>query len=73
MGVDRGTWIEKNGIYENTLGTINIILLTNAKLTDGSLATTIITATEAKSAALRHFDVRSTLTPAKPSNRNRNR
>ncbi|MGD6853347.1 MAG: adenosylcobinamide amidohydrolase [Candidatus Bathyarchaeia archaeon] len=63
MGVDKGPWIEKNEIYEVSSGTINIILLTNAKLSNGDMAAAIITATEAKTAALRHFDVRSTLTP----------
>jgi adenosylcobinamide amidohydrolase len=63
MGVDKGPWIERNDKYEFTLGTINVILLTNTKLSNGDMAAAIITATEAKTAALRHFDVRSTLTP----------
>ncbi len=63
MGVDRAGWVESNGTYDKILGTINIILLTNAKLTDGEMVRAVITATEAKTAVLQHFDVRSTLTP----------
>jgi len=44
-------------------GTINIILLTNRRLTPNAMARTIITATEAKSAALMDLDIRSSLHP----------
>jgi adenosylcobinamide amidohydrolase len=62
-GVDETNWIEKNGKYEKTVGTINTILLTNVPLNDGSLARAVITATEAKTAALQDLDVRSTYDP----------
>lgn len=44
-------------------GTINIILLTNRRLTPNAMARTIITATEAKTAALLDLDIRSSYTP----------
>lgn len=62
-GVDEAAWIEQDGAYEKTLGTINIILLTNVTLTDGAMARSIITATEAKSAALQDMDARSSVSP----------
>jgi adenosylcobinamide amidohydrolase len=62
-GVDTADWIENDGKYLNILGTINIILLTNVTLTDGALARTIITATEAKTAALQDIDARSSVSP----------
>ena len=60
-GVDRSDWIEQNGTYTKTLGTINIIILTNVTLTDGAMARAIITATEAKTAALQDMDARSSV------------
>ena len=62
-GVDVADWVENDGIYTKTLGTINIILLTNVTLTDGAMAKTIITATEAKTAALQDMDARSSVSP----------
>ena len=62
-GVDTANWIEQDGQYLSTLGTINIILLTNVTLTDGALARTIITGTEAKTAALQDMDARSSGSP----------
>lgn len=62
-GVDTAHWIENDGKYQNILGTINIILLTNVTLTDGALARSIITATEAKTAALQDMDARSSISP----------
>lgn len=62
-GVDKTNWIEQDGKYMTALGTINIILLTNVTLTDGALARTIITATEAKTAALQDMDARSSVSP----------
>jgi len=44
-------------------GTINIVLLTNLKLSPQAMTRAIITATEAKSAALNDLDIRSTYTP----------
>lgn len=64
-GVDKADWIEQDGAYAKALGTINIILLTNVTLTDGALAKTIITATEAKTAALQDMDARSSVSPEK--------
>lgn len=62
-GVDKTFWIERNGKFEEAAGTINTLLFTNVPLTDGSLARAIITATEAKTAALQDLDVRSTSAP----------
>ncbi|MCF6247596.1 MAG: adenosylcobinamide amidohydrolase [Desulfobacula sp.] len=44
-------------------GTINIILLTNMKLSKRAIIRTIITATESKTAALEDMDIRSSYTP----------
>ena len=62
-GVDAAEWVEHDGVYTKALGTINIILLTNVTLTDGALAKAIITATEAKTAALQDMDARSSVSP----------
>ena len=62
-GVDRATWMEQDGTFVKTMGTINIILLTNANLSDGAMARAIITATEAKTAALQDMDARSSISP----------
>ena len=62
-GVDVTNWVEQDGTYVNTLGTINIILLTNTTLTDGAMARAIITGTEAKTAALQDMDARSSVSP----------
>ena len=57
-GVDEGKYIE--GMEQQ--GTVNIILLTNAQLTDGAMARAIITATEAKTAAFQDLNVPSSYT-----------
>jgi adenosylcobinamide amidohydrolase/predicted amidohydrolase len=62
-GVDMGTYIEGEG-RDDTHGTINIMVLTNARMTDGALARAIVTVTEAKTAALQDLQVPSTYTPA---------
>jgi adenosylcobinamide hydrolase len=62
-GVDGAHWMEQNGTFVNTHGTINMIILTNATLSDGAMARTIITATEAKTAALQDMDARSSVSP----------
>jgi adenosylcobinamide hydrolase len=62
-GMDVASYVERAGNFVSTAGTINVILLTNAALTEGAMARTIITATEAKTAALQDPDVRSTYTP----------
>ena len=62
-GVDRAHWMEFDGNFRNMLGTINIVLLTNAPLSDGAMARAIITVTEAKTAALQDLDARSSVSP----------
>ncbi|PIE61457.1 MAG: adenosylcobinamide amidohydrolase [Desulfobacterales bacterium] len=54
MGEDTGLWYEP--------GTINILILTNMKLSARAMTRAIITATEAKSAALQDLDIRSAYT-----------
>jgi adenosylcobinamide amidohydrolase len=54
---DEGPWEEP--------GTINIIILTNRRLSPRAMARSIITATEAKTAALQDLDVRSSYTGLK--------
>jgi iron complex transport system substrate-binding protein len=53
--------VDEGGYYEP--GTINILLLPNMKLTGRAMAGLIITATEAKSAALQELDIRSSYSP----------
>ncbi|MFA7270382.1 MAG: adenosylcobinamide amidohydrolase [Sterolibacterium sp.] len=60
-GVDAGTHIEGES-NESTHGTINIMVLTNAQLTDGAMARTIVTVTEGKTAAMEDLKVPSTYT-----------
>ncbi len=55
MSQDIGTYYEP--------GTINIIILTNMELSPRAMSRAIITATEAKSAALEDMDIRSSYTP----------
>ncbi|MCW4007848.1 MAG: adenosylcobinamide amidohydrolase [Candidatus Bathyarchaeota archaeon] len=62
-GVDKASYYERDGKFFYTNGTINVILLTNASLSDGAMARAIITATEAKTAALQDLNVRSTFAP----------
>ncbi len=52
---DRGEHVEP--------GTINIILLTNRRLSRGAMARALVTATEAKTAALQDLDIRSSFSP----------
>jgi adenosylcobinamide amidohydrolase len=63
MGVDVGNWVEEKTCFQSALGTINVIILTNVTLTVGAMARTIMTATEAKTAALEDRGVRSTASP----------
>jgi adenosylcobinamide amidohydrolase len=58
-GVDVASYVERNGKFVGA-GTINVILLTNAALREGAMARAVITATEAKTAALQDLDVQST-------------
>jgi len=62
-GVDEGQWIEKESSFLPKPGTINIILLTNVSLSYGAMARAIMTATEAKTAALQDLNYRSTPSP----------
>jgi adenosylcobinamide hydrolase len=62
-GVDGAYWMECDGNYVNLLGTINLILLSSATLSGGAMARAIITATEAKTAALQDMDARSSVSP----------
>ncbi len=55
MSQDSGNYYEP--------GTINIIILTNMKLTDRAMTRAIISATEAKTAALLDLDIRSSYNP----------
>jgi adenosylcobinamide amidohydrolase len=57
-GVDEGKYIEGR----EPKGTVNIIILTNARLTDGAMARAVITATEAKTAAFQDLNVPSSYT-----------
>ncbi len=59
-GVDTAVYVERNGQFVVSIGTINILLLTNATLSGGAMARAIITITEAKTAALQDRKVRST-------------
>ncbi|AIJ05234.1 hypothetical protein JH146_0384 [Methanocaldococcus bathoardescens] len=50
-------------IPKEEVGTVNIILITNANLTDGAMARAIITITEAKTNAFQELNIRSTKHP----------
>jgi len=63
MGVDPGDWVETKAGFELSTGTINILLLTNAVLTTGAMARSIMTATEAKTATLQDLNYMSTSSP----------
>jgi len=62
-GVDQGCWVETSSGFQFRQGTINIILLTNVSLSWGAMARAIVTATEAKTAALQDLNYRSTSSP----------
>ncbi|GAB6947669.1 adenosylcobinamide amidohydrolase [Vulcanisaeta sp. JCM 16161] len=62
VGFDEAQCEEDGGKFtcrSNGEGTINIIVITNAKLTDGAMAGALVTITEAKVAALQDLNVRS--------------
>ncbi|MCW4006373.1 MAG: adenosylcobinamide amidohydrolase [Candidatus Bathyarchaeota archaeon] len=63
-GVDVANYVERNGKFVGPLGTINIFVLTNARLKSGAMARAVITVTEAKTAALEDLHVPSTYTPS---------
>jgi adenosylcobinamide hydrolase len=60
-GVDEGTFIESDTANDKgnkvPKGTVNIMILTNARLTDGAMARAVIMATEAKTAAFEDLRV----------------
>jgi adenosylcobinamide hydrolase len=62
IGVDKAGSLEREGRFE-TLGTINVIVLTNASLSEGAMTRGIITLTEAKVIALEDLDIRSSYNP----------
>jgi adenosylcobinamide amidohydrolase len=57
-GVDEGIYVEG----AEPKGTVNILILTNAKLTDGAMSRAMITITEAKTAAFEDLSVPSSYT-----------
>lgn len=61
-GADAASTYEIDGKFEK-LGTINIVVVTNASLTDAAMARAIITITEAKCAALQDLGVVSSYSP----------
>lgn len=61
-GVDVTSYVERDG-HVNAIGTVNLILLTNAALSEAAMARIIITATEAKTAAFQDLDIRSSYSP----------
>lgn len=62
VGKDEASTYEEGGRSHN-LGTVNIVLLTDANLSDGALAESIITVTEAKVRAFQDLDIRSSYNP----------
>jgi adenosylcobinamide amidohydrolase len=58
IGVDKAGNIEKEGGFK-PLATVNIIILTNARLSDAAMVGSIITITEAKVIAFQDMDIRS--------------
>lgn len=60
---DPATWQEKNGTLGIPVGTVNILLHFNCDLSDGALTGALLTATEAKVAAIQEL-----LLPSKVSN-----
>jgi len=63
IGVDEAKSVEiRKGVFES-LGTVNIIVLLNSSLTDGAMARSIITITEAKTITFQDLDIRSSYNP----------
>jgi len=62
VGMDKAGGIEKNGRFDK-IGTINIIVLTSACLSQAAMAASFITITEAKVIALQQANVRSSYNP----------
>jgi adenosylcobinamide amidohydrolase len=65
MSADKGNYYElSKSENKNKPGTINIILLTNTRLTPRAMSRALISACEGKSAALQDLDIRSSVRPA---------
>ena len=62
-GVDVTRYVERDGKCVEALGTVNLILVTNAALSEAAMARAIITATEAKTAAFQDLNIKSTYSP----------
>lgn len=54
---DSASYYEENGDFQFDVGTINVIILTNAYLEPGTLANGLVTATEAKTVALNNLRI----------------
>ncbi len=63
MGKDSGSFYEQGQAEKHKPGTINILLLTNMELSPRAMTRALISATEAKSAALQDLDIRSSYSP----------
>ncbi|MCK5681772.1 adenosylcobinamide amidohydrolase [bacterium] len=65
MGADEGHYYELDNSEKNDKpGTINIIILTNTRLTAKAMSRALTSACEGKSAALQDLDIRSSANPA---------
>ncbi|MCK5914750.1 MAG: adenosylcobinamide amidohydrolase, partial [Deltaproteobacteria bacterium] len=65
MGADEGRYYEFNRPEKTAKpGTINIIILTNTRLTSRAMSRALISACEGKTAALQDLDIRSSANPA---------
>ena len=62
VGCDSAYGIERKGLWQ-PFGTINIIVFTSANLGQAAMASSFITITEAKTAALQDLDIRSSYNP----------
>ncbi|MGI2335574.1 MAG: adenosylcobinamide amidohydrolase [Dehalogenimonas sp.] len=62
VGRDSAFGIERDGLWQ-PFGTINIIVLTSADLGQAAMASSFITITEAKTAALQDLNIRSSYNP----------
>ncbi len=64
MGVDSGNYYEPDHAAKGGKpGTINILILTNMQLSPRAMTRAVISATEAKTAALQDMDIRSSYSP----------
>jgi adenosylcobinamide amidohydrolase len=63
IGVDKARSIEIEEGKFKEIGTVNVIVLTNASLIDGAMARSIITITEAKTIAFQDLNIKSSYNP----------